>query len=570
MRQPDYPWHAVYERYGINTDIEIPSADTSLLSMIEESCQRYAGRVAFTCMGVDITYAQLNKQSTQVAAFLQSIGLQKGDKIAVMLPNILQYPVIVCGILKAGMVLVNINPLYTANELSYQLENSDAKALFIFDLFTKNYFDIADEKKLDHIFVCQMSDFLGITKSLMASYLVGHKKRQAYRYIANSLNYPDILRKGEKHPYTKPIVMSEDIALLQYTGGTTGRSKGAMLTHGNLCANMRQVDEQIKSAFPNQFEEQLAGDLIQQDTVLAVLPIYHVFSMLICCFYSMHIGYKSLLITDPRNIKRLVKQLRQYKPAFIAGVNTLFEHLLAHPDFEKLDFSYLKASIGGGAAISNQVAKKWEEVTAMPIIQGYGMSETSPIVAFNPLTIGSFDGKVGVPAPSTHIVLLDKNNNPVANGERGEICVKGPQVMVGYYKDEALTKQSFTKNGYFRTGDIGIINDKGYIQIVDRIKDMIVVSGFNVYPNEIEAVMQTHPAVEDCAVIGVPSKDHGEEPKLYVVANKEVTAEALLVYGEKNLTGYKRPRQVQFIDELPKSNIGKTLRIKLRKMEGLI
>lgn len=571
MRPPNYPWHAVYERYGINAEIDTVTADTSLLSMIEESCHRYSSKTAFTCMGVSLTYNQINQKSLQVAAFLQASGLKVGDKVAVMLPNILQYPVVVFGILRAGMVVVNINPLYTANELAYQLNNSDAKALFIFNLFTKNYYDIPQKNKLDHVVICQLSDFLGIAQSVFASYMVGHKKRQAYRHIANSINYPKVLKQGAKYVYNKPTVVAKDLALLQYTGGTTGKSKGAMLTHRNLCANLRQVDTLVWSAFPkNTEEEALFDDMSEQDTVLTVLPLYHVFSMLISCFYTFHTGQNSLLITDPTNTGRLIKQIRRYKPSYMAGVNTLFQRLLATQEFSSLDFSYLKVCIGGGSAITSKVADEWKEVTGMPIIQGYGLSETSPIVAFNPLTIGSFDGKVGVPAPSTHVVLLDKQNRPVANGERGEICVKGPQVMLGYYKDEALTKQAFTKNGYLKTGDVGIMNDKGFIQIVDRIKDMIVVSGFNVYPNEVEAVMQNHPAIADCAVIGVPSNEHGEEPKLYVVPNFDVSADELLAYGEAHLIGYKRPRQIQFIDELPKSNIGKTLRIKLRKMEGLV
>ena len=351
------------------------------------------------------------------------------------------------------------------------------------------------------------------------------------------------------------------MALLQYTGGTTGVAKGAMLSHGNLVANMLQINALMNSAFED--------DANADDVILTALPLYHVFSFMVCGMYGMYQGYAGLLIPNPRDLDGLIKEMAKYKPSFIPAVNTLFNGLVNKDSFASLDFSNLKAAIGGGTSVLPGVAKQWHKITGLPIVEGYGLSETSPVVAFNPMTIAEFTGKIGIPASSTDIILIDEDENEVAIGTRGEICVKGPQVMIGYQHRPDETAETFTANGYLKTGDIGIMDDKGFIKIVDRKKDMILVSGFNVYPNEIEEVMSEHPAVKEVGAIGIPSDERGEDPKIFVVKKGEVTEKELLDFGKKHLTGYKRPRHVQFVDELPKSNVGKILRKELRKMEGL-
>ena len=558
----DSPWLSTYERYGIEPTIDMPDDSTSLLEVFERNFSRYGHKPAYICMGASITFKQLDLYSRQIASYLQSLGLVKGDKVGVMMPNILQYPIVMLGIIRAGMVLVNVNPLYTSRELSHQLHDSGAKALFIVENFAKTYQDAEDKGQVKHVIVCKLGDMLGLVKGTVVNLVARHVKKMipAYR-LPESTSFKYALNVVSASKYKRPDLNLSDVALLQYTGGTTGVAKGAMLSHGNLVANMLQISALMDSAFED--------DIDATDVLLTALPLYHVFSFMVCGMYSMYQGCAGLLIPNPRDLDGLIKEMGKYKPAYIPAVNTLFNGLVHKEGFADLDFSNLKASIGGGMSVLPSVAKEWHKITGLPIVEGYGLSETSPVVAFNPMTISEFTGKIGIPASSTDVILIDEEDNEVALGDRGEICVKGPQVMIGYQNRPEETAEAFTASGHLKTGDIGIMDEKGFIKIVDRKKDMILVSGFNVYPNEIEEVMSEHPAVLECGAIGIPNDERGEDPKLFVVKKGDVTEQELLDFGRKQLTGYKRPRHIQFVDELPKSNVGKILRKELRKMEGL-
>ena len=558
----DRPWLDAYERYGISATIDMPSDDSSLLDVFERNFRRYGQKPAYICMGASISFKQLDLYSRQIAAYLQSLGLSRGDPVAVMMPNILQYPIVALGIIRAGMTLVNVNPLYTSRELSHQLHDSGTKALFIVENFAKTYQDVEDKGEVAHVIVCKLGDMLGTIKGTVVNLVARHVKKMIPSYsLPDSVSFKHALSAVSASEYQRPELNLSDVALLQYTGGTTGVAKGAMLSHGNLVANMLQIQALMNSAFDD--------DAGADDVILTALPLYHVFSFMVCGMYGMYQGYAGLLIPNPRDLDGLIKEMGKYKPSFIPAVNTLFNGLVHKDGFADLDFSNLKASIGGGMSVLPSVAKDWHNITGLPIVEGYGLSETSPVVAFNPMTIAEFTGKIGIPASSTDIILTDDDEAEVAIGERGEICVKGPQVMIGYRNRPDETTESFTKSGYLKTGDIGIMDEKGFIKIVDRKKDMILVSGFNVYPNEIEEAMSEHPAVVEVGAIGIPSEKRGEDPKIFVVKKGEVSEQELLDFGKKQLTGYKRPRHVQFVDELPKSNVGKILRKELRKMEGL-
>ena len=558
----DSPWLNTYERYGIEPTIDMPDDKTSLLEVFERNFSRYGQKPAYICMGSSITFKQLDLYSRQIASYLQSLGLDKGDKVAVMMPNILQYPIVMLGIIRAGMILVNVNPLYTSRELSHQLHDSGAKALFIVENFAKTYQEAEDKGQVEHVIVCKLGDMLGLVKGAVVNLVARHVKKMIPAYhLPESTSFKHALNAVSASKYKRPDLNLSDVALLQYTGGTTGVAKGAMLSHGNLVANMLQISAVINSAFED--------DADANDIILTALPLYHVFSFMVCGMYGMYQGYAGLLIPNPRDLDGLIKEMAKYKPSFIPAVNTLFNGLVHKEGFADLDFSNLKASIGGGMSVLPSVAKEWHKITGLPIVEGYGLSETSPVVAFNPMTISEFTGKIGIPASSTDVILIDDDENEVALGDRGEICVKGPQVMIGYQNRPEETAETFTANGFLKTGDIGIMDEKGFIKIVDRKKDMILVSGFNVYPNEIEEAMSEHPNVVECGAIGIPSDERGEDPKLFVVKKGDVTEQELLDFGKKQLTGYKRPRHIQFVDELPKSNVGKILRKELRKMEGL-
>ncbi|HCN18411.1 MULTISPECIES: AMP-binding protein [Psychrobacter] len=562
-RRNDKVWVKTYEKLGIQYDIEMPPADTSLIDILEQNFINHAGKTAFVCMDVKLSYEELDRYSKQVAAYLQSLGLQKGDKVAVMMPNILQLPVAVLGVLRAGMTLVNVNPLYTTKELAHQLEDSDSKALILLENFAKTYEDIGKDL-VDHVIVTSMGDLMSPIKGFIVNAVVRHVKKMVPDYhIKGSVKFKKALNRFSAENYKRPNNIGlDDVAVLQYTGGTTGVAKGAMLTHGNLVANLIQCDTYLGNAF-DKFEKQN-----EQPVIMTALPLYHIFSFTVCGMYGLYRGCIGLLVPNPRDLPSLIKAYKDYPPAFFPAVNTLFTALANNEEFQGLDHSKLEMSMGGGMAVLKDTATKWEKVTGNVIVQGYGLSETSPVASANPHGTGEFSGNIGLPMPATDMAILDEEGNEVDLGERGEICVRGPQVMKGYWKRDDATAEVMTSDGYFRTGDIGVMDEDGYFKIVDRKKDMILVSGFNVYPNEVEDAMSDHPKILECGVIGVDDEKSGEVPKIYVVRSDEsLTAEEVIAYGKENLTGYKRPRHVEFIDELPKSNVGKILRKDLRALE---
>lgn len=558
----DRQWMHLYKEYGINPTIQMPPNNSSLLEIFERNFNLFSKKNAFTCMDSTITYGQLDLYSKQVAAYLQSLGLVKGDKVCVMMPNVLQYPVVAIAALRAGLVLVNANPMYTSRELEHQIKDSGAKAIFIIENFAQTFENVKDKGNLKHVILCKLGDMLGTFKgaaiNLAARYL---KKMIPDHNLSSTIDFKQVLNSVSAEKYVRPNLGMGDIALLQYTGGTTGVSKGAMLSHGNLIANTLQIRNLMDSGFDN--------DPAAKEIVLTALPLYHVFSFMICLMQGQYRGAEMLLIPNPKDIEGLIKEMIKRKPTFIPSVNTLFNALVSNPNFKKIDFSDLKCSIGGGMAVLPSVAKSWHEITGLPIVEGYGLSETSPVACINPVTITEYTGTIGIPAASTDIVLITESGRVAGEGERGEICIKGPQVMTGYHNQPKETADSFTSDGYLKTGDIGIFEPNGFISLVDRKKDMILVSGFNVYPNEIEAVMSQHPAVLECGAIGVPHAMRGEDPKLFVVTKDFVTEKELMDYAKTQLTGYKRPRHIAFVDELPKSTVGKILRKELRKLEGL-
>ncbi|MDE0490932.1 AMP-binding protein [Psychrobacter sp. A3] len=563
IRRNDKVWVKTYEKLGMQYDIDMPPADTSLIEILEQNFINHAGKTAFVCMDVKLSYEELDRYSKQVAAYLQSLGLKKGDKVAVMMPNILQLPVAVLGVLRAGLTLVNVNPLYTTKELAHQLEDSDAKVLILLENFAKTYEDIG-KKMVDHVVVTSMGDLMSPLKGFIVNTVVRHVKKMVPAYHINgSVKFKKALNRFSAASYQRPNDIGlDDVAVLQYTGGTTGVAKGAMLTHGNLVANLIQCDTYLGDAF-DKFEK-----VNEQPVIMTALPLYHIFSFTVCGMYGLYRGCIGLLVPNPRDGASLIKAYKDYPPAFFPAVNTLFNALANSEVFKALDHSKLEMSMGGGMAVLKDTAAKWQQITGNIIVQGYGLSETSPVASANPQGTGEFSGNIGLPMPATDMAILDEAGNEVEIGERGEISVRGPQVMKGYWKRDDATSKVMTADGYFRTGDIGVMDEEGYFKIVDRKKDMILVSGFNVYPNEVEDVMSGHPKILECGVIGIDDEKSGEVPKIYVVRSDDsLTEEEVIAYGKENLTGYKRPRYVEFIDELPKSNVGKILRKDLRELE---
>ena len=563
IRRNDKVWVKTYEKLGMQYDIDMPPADTSLIEILEQNFINHAGKTAFVCMDVKLSYEELDRYSKQVAAYLQSLGLKKGDKVAVMMPNILQLPVAVLGVLRAGLTLVNVNPLYTTKELAHQLEDSDAKVLILLENFAKTYEDIG-KKMVDHVVVTSMGDLMSPLKGFIVNTVVRHVKKMVPAYHINgSVKFKKALNRFSAASYQRPNDIGlDDVAVLQYTGGTTGVAKGAMLTHGNLVANLIQCDTYLGDAF-DKFEK-----MNEQPVIMTALPLYHIFSFTVCGMYGLYRGCIGLLVPNPRDGASLIKAYKDYPPAFFPAVNTLFNALANSEVFKALDHSKLEMSMGGGMAVLKDTAAKWQQITGNIIVQGYGLSETSPVASANPQGTGEFSGNIGLPMPATDMAILDEAGNEVEIGERGEISVRGPQVMKGYWKRDDATSKVMTADGYFRTGDIGVMDEEGYFKIVDRKKDMILVSGFNVYPNEVEDVMSGHPKILECGVIGIDDEKSGEVPKIYVVRSDDsLTEEEVIAYGKENLTGYKRPRYVEFIDELPKSNVGKILRKDLRELE---
>ncbi|OAV14974.1 Long-chain-fatty-acid--CoA ligase [Moraxella catarrhalis] len=554
----DAPWYKTYQEHSLDFNFDLPDNINSLMDIFDQAFARFGNQVAFTCMDKSITYRQLDNYSRQMAAYLQSLGLVKGDKVAVMMPNILQYPIVMIAIIRAGLTLVNVNPLYTSHELEHQLNDSEAKALFIVENFAHTFEKVVNKGQVRHVVVASLGDMLGL-KGFLVNAVVRHVKKMVPEWnIPGHVSFKDALNKVAIGNYNRPNLALDDIAVLQYTGGTTGVAKGAMLTHRNLASNVEQCAPFLSLVF--------SKDKPSGQYIAVALPLYHIFSFTACGLLGMKMGFSMLLITNPRDFPALCKDYAKYKPAFFPAVNTLFNGLVHHEGFRSLDHSNLKLSLGGGMSVLSDTAKAWERLTGNYIIEGYGLSETSPVLTLNPP--GGYTGKIGIPIPATDIKILDDEGNELAMGEAGEICAKGPQIMVGYWNRPDETEKVMTKDGFFRTGDIGVMDDRGFIKIVDRKKDMILVSGFNVYPNEVEDVITAHPKVIECGVIGVPDDHSGEVVKVFVVKkDPSLTAEEVRAWAKENLTGYKRPKYIEFISELPKSNVGKILRKELRVLE---
>ena len=553
-------WFAEYQKTGIPETVELPQENTSLIDIFERNFQKFGSRDAFIFMDKAMSFSELELASRKFATYLQSLGLAKGSRVAVMMPNVLQYPVVALGVFRAGLVLVNVNPLYTARELEHQLNDSGAEALVIVENFATVYQAILGKTPVKHVVIASVGDMLGTLKGTLVNFVLRKVRKQIPAWnIPGHVKFNTALAKVSPNNYKRPSMTLSDTAVLQYTGGTTGVSKGAELTHRNLVANLLQCDGIFQSKFGQ-------GDGAKDDRIFCALPLYHIFAFMVCAMYGMYKGQANILIPNPRDLPAVMKELRKYQPGFFPAVNTLFNALVHNEEFRQLDFSKLKMAMGGGMAVLPSTAEEWKKVTGTMIIEGYGLSETSPVATANPPATTEFSGTIGVPLPLTDVAILDDDGNHLAQGEQGEISIRGPQVMKGYWNRPDETAKVMTADGYFRTGDIGFMNERGYFKIVDRKKDMILVSGFNVYPAEIEEVMAKHPKILEVAAIGVPDEKSGEVPKLFVVKkDPSLTTEEILAYAKENLTGYKRPRYVEFIDELPKSNVGKILRKDLRK-----
>ena len=552
-------WFAEYQKTGIPETVELPPENTSLNDVFERNFQKFGSRDAFIFMDKVLTFNELEEASRKFATYLQSLGLAKGSRVAVMMPNVLQYPVVALGVFRAGLVLVNVNPLYTSREPEHQLNDSGAEALVIIENFATVYQAIIGKTPVKHVVVASVGDMLGALKGTLVNFVLRSVRKQIPAWdIPGHIKFNAAMSKVSASNYKRPSLTLSDTAVLQYTGGTTGVSKGAELTHRNLVANMLQCDGIFQSKFG-------AQDGAKDDRIFCALPLYHIFAFMVCAMYGMYKGQANILIPNPRDLPAVMKELRKYRPSFFPAVNTLFNALVNNEEFKQLDHSNLKMAMGGGMAVLASTAEAWKKITGTNIIEGYGLSETSPVATANPPSSMEFSGTIGIPLPLTEVAILDDDGNEVALGEQGEISIRGPQVMKGYWNRPDETEKVMT-NGFFRTGDIGIMDARGYVKIVDRKKDMILVSGFNVYPSEIEDVVSKHPKVLEVAAIGVPDEKSGEVPKLFVVKkDPSLTTEEVLAFAKENLTGYKRPRYVEFRDELPKSNVGKILRKDLRK-----
>ena len=543
---------------GVPADIDAGLYD-SLVDLMEESFRQHASAVAYSFMGQDVSYAQTDAHSQTFAAYLQSLGLAKGNRVAVMMSNVPQYPVAVAGILRAGLVLVNVNPLYTPRELEHQLKDSGAKAIVIIENFAATLEKCLAATPIKHVVLCAMGDQLGTLKGALVNYMVRNVKKMVPPFsLPAAVRFNQALARGARQPFSRPVIRADDVAVLQYTGGTTGVSKGAVLLHRNVLANVLQCEAwyaPVMAKVP-------AG---VQPTSVCALPLYHIFAFTVGMMLSMRTGGKLVLIPNPRDIPAVLKELSKHTVHVLPAVNTLFNALASHPDFHTVDWSQLKVSVGGGTAVQSAVAKLWLEQTGCPICEGYGLSETSPSATCNPVTSTEFTGSIGVPLPGTDLRLLNDEGHEVGASEPGEIAIKGPQVMAGYWQRPDETAKAMTADGYFKTGDIGVVDARGFFKIVDRKKDMILVSGFNVYPTELEDVVGQMPGVMECACVGVSDAKSGEAVKLVIVRkDPALTEEDVRAYCRQNLTGYKQPRLVEFRDELPKTPVGKVLRRELR------
>jgi long-chain acyl-CoA synthetase len=543
---------------GVPHDID-PSLYRSLVELLEAGFAKYRDRDAFLSMGKKLTYAQVDEMSAALGAWMQSRGLARGDRVAVMMPNLLQYPVAVAAILRAGLVVVNVNPLYTPRELEYQLNDSDAKAIVIVENFAHTLEHVLAKTKVQHVVLTSLGELLGFPKGAIVNTVVRKVRKMVPAFsLPGATRFNAAIAAGRRLRLQKPDLGPNDVAFLQYTGGTTGVSKGATLTHRNIVANTLQNDAWLQPAIDK-------GAPAGQYTIVTALPLYHIFALSVCAMLGMHIGARCLLIINPRDIPAVIKELSRYEFHMFPAVNTLYNALLNHPDFRKLNFKGLRAANGGGMAVQRAVAERFYKLTGCPIIEGYGLSETSPSLTCNRADNAEYTGTIGLPMPSTEISIRDDAGNELPLGTPGEICARGPQLMAGYWQRPEETAKVMTADGFFRTGDIGVMDTEGQVKIVDRKKDMVLVSGFNVYPNEVEDVVASHPGVLECAVVGVPDNASGEAVVLYV-ARKDpaLTEKALLDYCAEQLTNYKRPKYIIFRQELPKTNVGKVLRRELR------
>ncbi len=543
---------------GVPADID-PSVYPSLVDLLEESFAKHRDSNAYVCMGKALTFGELDRLSAVLAAWLQGRGLKKGDRVAIMMPNVLQYPVALAAVLRAGLIAVNVNPLYTERELEHQLKDSGAVAVIVLENFATTLQKAVANRPLQTVVVASMGDLLGFPKGLIVNFVVRTIKKMVPAWsLPGHVTFNAAVAAGRSAAFSKPDLKPGDVAVLQYTGGTTGVAKGATLLHRTIVANLLASEAWMQ---PGLQRKKITGQL----TIVCALPLYHVFAFITCGLLGMRTGAMNILIPNPRDMAGTIKELAKYKMNVFPAVNTLFNGLINKPEFARLDFSELVISNGGGMAVQEAVAGKWLEITGCPIVEGYGLSETSAGVTCNRTDSDTFTGTIGLPLPNVELKLLDDDGKEVALGEPGEIAIKGPQVMEGYWQQPAETAHVMTPDGFFKSGDIGVMDAQGYVKIVDRKKDMIVVSGFKVFPNEIEAVVAHHPGVMECAAVGVPDKNSGEAVMLFVVKkDPSLTREALAAYCAKEFTGYKRPKFIEFRTELPKTNIGKILRRQLR------
>jgi len=547
-------WLSSYQK-GVPAEIDL-SEFRSLGELFEKSVAQYRDRVAYINMGAQITYGELDKLTRDFAAYLQSVlGLPQGTRVAVMMPNVLQYPICIFGALRAGFVVVNVNPLYTPRELEHQLKDSGAEVIVILENFAVTLEQVLARTPVKHVVIARLGDMLGFPKGAVVNFVVKYVKKMVPAWsLPRTIDFRTALAKGAAAELKAVTVTQEDLAFLQYTGGTTGVSKGAMLLHRNILANLAQAHAWIQPALGT-----------EQHMVVTALPLYHIFALTANCFTFFKVGASNLLITNPRDIPAFVVEMGKYPFTVITGVNTLFNALLSHPAFCALNFGKLKVTLGGGMAVHRAVAEKWKQVTGKPLIEAYGLTETSPAATINPLDIPEYNGAIGLPISSTEVAIRNDAGVDVPLGERGELCVRGPQVMKGYYNRPEETAKVIMADGFLMTGDIAVMDEKGFVRIVDRKKDMILVSGFNVYPNEVEDVVAQHPGVLEVAAVGVPHEKSGEAVKIFVVKrDPALTAETLIAHCREHLTGYKVPGQVEFRNELPKTNVGKILRRELR------
>ena len=540
---------------GVPAEISIDHV-ASLVTLFEDACRKYADQVAYISMDREMTYGELDRLSRDFAGWLQSIGLKKGDRVALMMPNLLQYPVALFGTLRAGCVVVNVNPLYTPRELEHQLKDSEAKAIVIVENFASTLQQVIGKTDVKNVIVTPMGDMLGMIKGTLVNFVVRRVKKMVPAWsLPGSINFTAALAAGRRHGMEPAVLGQDDLAFLQYTGGTTGVSKGAMLTHGNIASNVMQAYSWIKPAI----EE-------GKEFIITALPLYHIFALTANCLTFLMIGARNLLIVNPRDMAGFIKEWSKYPISVATGVNTLFNGLLNHPDFAALDFSTMKLSLGGGMAVQAPVAERWQKVTGSPLLQAYGLTETSPAATINPLNLKEFNGSIGLPISSTEVSIRNDDGKEMPLDQVGEICIRGPQVMAGYWQRPEETANVMYADGFLRTGDMGYVDHLGYVYLVDRKKDMILVSGFNVYPNEVEEAVAMHEGVSDVAAIGVADANSGEAVKIFVVRkDPKLTAEEIIAHCRKHLTGYKVPKQVEFRADLPRTNVGKILRRALKE-----